>query len=205
VHGPFDVQTEAHASVQDPVFQGGVALCSSCHATRIADVLPLARDFEAARLDQQGLSCTGCHMPQAERALAVDPESGKPVGEPRRGRSHALLGPGDAKFCSKAFTFSVRQQPGRIRVQIANEAGHRIPGLANLRAFAGKLRLLDQQGASLWEQPFVINSDNPLFVQETRIVDLPPVKGTASLQVLVDHIFDGRTLARVVEQTLEVR
>lgn len=205
IHGPFGAETTAHASVQDAAFQGSSALCSSCHGTRIADVLPVAKDFEAAKLEQQGLSCTGCHMPQLERALAVEPGTDKPSGPVRRGRSHALLGPGDPAFCAKAFAFAVKVHQGRVRVQIGNEAGHRIPGLIGLRSFPMKLRLLDEKGACLHEQPFTISSDNPLQVQEVRFVDLPQPKGTVSLQVLVDHVFDGRTVARVVEQTLEVR
>src|SRR5690606_31629973 len=97
IAGPFGAETDAHATVAHPAFPegGSVALCGSCHDTRIGPVLPLVRDFVAARLAERGKSCIGCHMPRATRAIAVDPVTGRPAGPERRGRSHALRGPSD--------------------------------------------------------------------------------------------------------------
>lgn len=206
IHGPFGAATDAHPSVQDPAFteRGSLGLCGSCHGTRIAGVEPLARDFETSGLLEQGKSCIGCHMPGLERHLAVDPDSGQPVGERRRGRSHALRGPGDAEFCASAFAFAARRAGDRLVVEVGNEAGHRVPGL-DLRRFALRFLQVDARDATLHEHPFTVSTENPLLVRETRRLELPLQAGTVAVRIQVDHQFAGRTVARVLDVRLELR
>ena len=61
IHGPFGTTTEAHPTERDLTFteRGSTALCASCHALAIADVLPLAAEFAAANLAAKGRSCVG--------------------------------------------------------------------------------------------------------------------------------------------------
>ncbi len=209
IHGPFGAATDAHRSVKDPVFgdQGSTALCSSCHATAIADVLPLARDFAEAGLQAKGKSCVGCHMAAVERPLAVDPATGAAAGPARHGRSHALRGPGDPLFCAEAFALTVAAHGAGLRLRVRNKAGHRVPGLARLRAFVMRFRVVDGGGRTLHELPFTVDGDNPLLVGETRILDLPRPDGAVAVLATVHHRFGDTTRGgtQVLDERLEIR
>jgi hypothetical protein len=169
IAGPYGAPTEAHESAADPAFgeRGSVHLCRSCHDLRIGPVLPLARDFVAADLGARGKSCIGCHMPAVLRPIAVDPATGAALGGPRRGRSHALRGPGDPEFCAEAFKLGVGAADGRIEVAIGNRAGHRVPGLTT-RVFAFRLEQQAADGRTLQQDEILISAENPLWVAETR-------------------------------------
>jgi hypothetical protein len=200
--GPFGAETTAHASAADPAFQGQgtTALCSGCHDLRIADVLPLAREFAAAGLAADGRSCASCHRPAVTRPLAVDPASGAASGPARPGRSHALLGPDDAAFCAKAFEFRVDRRGKATIVHVVNAAGHGVPGLVARRVFVIALRQLDAAGRMLHEQTIRISGDNRLLVGEDREVPLDRRPGAVRLAVQVDHVHLGKLLATVVQQ-----
>ncbi|MCA8958657.1 MAG: hypothetical protein KDC87_21450, partial [Planctomycetes bacterium] len=131
IHGPFGAKTDAHESVKDPMFaeKNSSGLCLSCHSTKIDVVLPVGRDFKSAKLAEKGKSCVGCHMPEVERHMAVSPVNGKPTGEKRKGRSHAMLGPNDAEFCALAFKLSATKADGKLVLHMENGAGHGVPGL----------------------------------------------------------------------------
>lgn len=207
VHGPFGAETSAHPTIRDPLFQapGSNALCRSCHDTAIADVLPLGREFVAAGLESKGQSCVGCHMRERTRPIAIDPASGEPAGPVRKGRSHTLLGPTDAEFCGSAFAFAARRSGGRLQVDIHNRAGHGIPGLVRRREFPVSLQQRDAQGRTLAEHRLVFSSDNRLLADEVRRLWLDSRPGVVALSVRVDHLFDGKTIATVVDQTLEIQ
>jgi hypothetical protein len=202
--GPFGAATEAHDSAADPTFQGAgsTALCSGCHDLRIADVLPLAREFAAAGFGADGRSCASCHMPAVTRPLAVDPASGAATGPARAGRSHALLGPDDAAFCQQAFEFRVEQRGKATLVHVANTAGHGVPGLVARRVFAIALRQLDAAGRVLHEQTVRISGDNRLLVGEDREVQICRQPGAVRVAVQVDHYYLGKLLATLVQQEL---
>lgn len=205
IHGPFGATTSAHPTERDLTFteRGSTGLCASCHGTRIADVLPLAAEFAAAGLAERGKSCVGCHMPEVVRPLAVDPESGKPVGEPRHGRSHELLGPDDPGFCGDAFALRARRQGDQIVVILHNRAGHGVPGLQT-RSFPILVRQRDSKGRTLHEHPFALSSDNRLLVDEERRLTVPAAPGTLDLQVQIDHRLAGKFLATVTNLVLEI-
>ena len=123
MHGPSGIATSAHPTVKDATFRrrGSYGLCRSCHDMRIADVLPLAREFERGGLALDDSSCVGCHMTTAARAGA-GPFAGEPA-VPRRGRSHRLLGPSDAEFCGSGFLFRVERRDGKLGLILTNEIG----------------------------------------------------------------------------------
>jgi Cytochrome c554 and c-prime len=206
LHGPFDLKTDAHPTVRDPSFvaRESVALCSGCHDLRIADVLPVAKEFMASGLPAQGKTCTGCHMPAVERPLAIAPATGKPAGEARKGRSHALLGPGNAEFCKRAFEFAVDVAADKLTLHVRNKAGHGVPGLVRQRSFPMVFTQLDAAGKVLDTRRFTVSSDNRLLVEEDRRVELVRKPGAVALSVEVDHVFMGKTVATLVQQRLEL-
>ena len=94
IHGPYGSQTDAHPSVKNEAFsdQGSVNLCASCHAVKIADVLPVAKDFLRAGLDKKGMSCTKCHMPEVVRHSAISPATAPSRVPPRQYRPPIMAG-----------------------------------------------------------------------------------------------------------------
>lgn len=205
VHGPRGPATEAHATHKDPVFQrpASVALCRGCHDLRIADVLPLAREYARSSHANDGQGCVGCHMPAVDRAAMTHADGGIAAPE-RRGRSHRLLGPDDEAFCGSAFAFRLASRQGGLRLFVANTAGHGIPGLARHRTFAVRLLLQGRDRRVLHEEALLFSGSNRLLVDEERQIDLPRPEGVVALQVLVDHHFAGRRIATVLDQTLDL-
>ena len=204
MHGPFGAKTDAHPTEKDPAFseQGAVNLCASCHGTKIGPVLPVADDFVEAKMAEKGKSCTGCHMPEIERHLAVSPVTGKPVGEKRMTRSHVVLGPGDPEFCAKAFELSARKDGKDVVLVIANKAGHRVPGLT-LRKFVVRAHQQGADGKNLSEQVVEISSENELRAEEAREFRFAAAADLANLRVQIDHVLEGTKQATVVDQTLQ--
>jgi len=206
VHGPTGPATTAHATVADPAFlrRGSVGLCTGCHDLRIADVLPLGRDFIAAGLLDDGESCVGCHMDPVQRAPAQDPATGQDNVPVRRGRSHRLLGPADPLFCASAFLLRVERDARGTALVVANGAGHGVPGLARLRTFDFRLQWLDRTGRALGADSFQISWQHRLLAEEHRRVPLRMVDGAVAVRVQVDHIFAGQKPATVIDRTLEL-
>ena len=163
IHGPFGAKTDAHKSVKDALFTDASKLCMSCHSTKIDIVLPVGRQFRNAELEKKGKSCAGCHMPEITRHLAIDPDTGKPVGDKRKGRSHALLGPRDPEFCATAFKLSTKKNGDELVLTIENGAGHDVPGLRT-RAFHFLVSQKDKGGKTLSDKTVVIDAENPLEV-----------------------------------------
>jgi hypothetical protein len=199
IHGPHEVRTDAHPTVRDGTFSrtGSTLLCRGCHDLRIADVLPLARDFDRAGFLADDESCVGCHMERTARTPAAG-------GPPRSGRSHRLLGPADAEFCASALLLRVERQGGAPVLVIHNGAGHGVPGLARLRSFAVHVALLDADGKPLASRDLAISSADRLMADEERRVALPAAAGAVALSVRVDHWFLGKKIATVLDKKLEL-
>lgn len=209
VHGPDGRTTDAHPTSKDPAFagRGSVALCSSCHDLRIADVLPLAREFRAARdgdEDASDASCIGCHMETVKRQVANDRATGAPVGEERAGRSHRLLGPGDAEFCAQAFDARIEGQGAAATLVLRNGAGHGVPGLARLRSFALAVQWLDAKGQTLHEDRASISWQDRLLVDEERRWFRPRELRAVAVRFRVDHVFADQKPVRVLDRTWEL-
>ncbi len=207
VHGPDGATTDAHGTVKDPTFRGSgsVALCVSCHDMRIADVLPLGREFRAAHQeDDADATCVSCHMESVRRVNAEDPKTGAPVGEARAGRSHALLGPSDAEFCASAFSFELVRAGKGPELVLRSGAGHGVPGLARIRSFPMRIQLLSKSGAVLREESVTFSWQNRLLADEERRWALPATSGAVALRVRVDHIFADQKPTTVVDRTWEL-
>jgi nitrate/TMAO reductase-like tetraheme cytochrome c subunit len=147
--GPFGAATDAHRSLKDPRFGGERrdALCATCHRTNVGPVLGLAKDFELTEQAAKGRSCVGCHMAPIERAAANAPPGAEPREHAlRAGRSHALQTPRDPSFLARAFELRARSINGRTEVELANVAGHRVPGLVG-RRLTITATLLDAAGS----------------------------------------------------------
>lgn len=206
IHGPFGAETDAHPSVKDPTFTSGnvVALCSSCHATKIGPVLPVARDYKRSGFfEKKKKSCVDCHMPKVERHLAVSMVTGKPVGEKRMTRRHRVLGPRDAEFCAKAFDLHVRKDGADVVLTIGNEAGHRVPGL-KLRQFPVRVVQIGAKDAELDRAEIVIDHENPLKVLESREFRFPAAEGARAVRVEIDHRFQDQLVATVLTRRLDL-
>ncbi len=209
VHGPNGASTDAHKTEKDPTFQGrgAVALCTGCHDMRIADVLPLGREFLAATADDGDgdATCVSCHMESVRRAVAEDPGTGKQSGELRAGRSHALLGPLDADFCASAFLFTVEMAKGQASLVLRCGAGHGVPGLARLRSFLVRVQWLDKAAAVLREDTTTISWQNRLLVDEERKWEQPADRKAVALRVRVDHTFADRKPSNILDRTWELQ
>jgi hypothetical protein len=206
MHGPFGAKTDAHPSEKNPAFTdaGSTMLCASCHRTKIGPVLPVAKDFEEAKMAEQGKSCVGCHMVEVERHLAVSMVTGQPVGEKRKGRKHDVLGPNDPEFCGKAFRITARTDGKDAVLMVENEAGHRVPGLT-LRKFVFAVRCLDGSNKALGDGArFEISSENELLATEKREFRLPAPAGLELLEVTVEHMFEDQSRGVVKKVTVEL-
>ncbi|MEZ5962335.1 MAG: multiheme c-type cytochrome [Planctomycetota bacterium] len=206
MHGPFGSKTDAHPTEQDPTFEIGnsSALCASCHRTKIGPVLPLARDFEEAKLAEAGKSCVGCHMPEVERHMAVSMVTGKPVGEKRKTRRHDVLGPGDADFCGKAFRLAARLDGKDVVLVVENEAGHRVPGLT-MRKFVFTARFLDGNKKELGSAERVeISAENELLAAEKREFRFAARDGLEMLEVEIEHFFADKSRGVLKKATVEL-
>lgn len=205
--GPFGSKTDAHPSQKHPAFTGtgSVSLCKSCHSTKIGPVLPLGRDYDtySEKLGDQAKTCVECHMPPIERELAVSMVTGKPVGEKRMTRSHQVLGPRDVEFCKKAFGLTAKVDDKDLVVSIANEAGHRIPGL-KLRQFAVTVTQLGTDGGPLAKHDITLSHENEIKVLETRDFRFDLAAGAAAVELRIDHVFNNELVATVVAEKIDL-
>jgi nitrate/TMAO reductase-like tetraheme cytochrome c subunit len=213
VHGPNgptlaegDRPARMHQTQKNAAFgkRGSFVLCSSCHDMAIADVLPLAREFRAAGLQDEDLSCIGCHMAAKTRAPAVDPTTKAPIGGERRGRSHRLLGPMDPEFCATAFEIDVAREGNTVVALLGTGAGHGVPGLARLRWFDIQFLLVDSKSREVTRKNLRISWEDRLMVDEVRRIVLPKANGAVALRVLVDHVFDGQFIATVLDREIKL-
>ena len=191
VHGPWGETTDAHASAKDARFEGAGsnALCSACHRTNIGPVIGIAKDFE-----DSGLACVHCHMAPIERMLA----DGK---RKRPGRSHALQTPRDPDFLARAFAPTLVRRGELTLVQIANAAGHRLPGLIE-RKFRFEAQAFDASGAELGRAGSLIDTRSSLGPKAVLEFELPA--GVAYVRLQGSHI-DPRQEQPVVFLERELR
>jgi hypothetical protein len=195
IHGPYGATTDAHATRRDPAFRAPDVdhLCASCHATKIGPVLPVAKDFLASTLREEGKSCVDCHMPRIERPLAV--VDGKPSAV-RWTRDHRMRGPSDPEFLASAFTLAVRADGDDVELLVTNEAGHRVPGLT-LRSFPIVVAQLDADRRELRTDTVTISSENELATAETRHFRFRRLPNATRARVVLEHRFQGRRVAVV--------
>lgn len=189
--GPWGAETDAHASAVGESFTSAAAsnqLCISCHRTTIGPVIGIAKDFEVTGQEGKGLSCVGCHMRPVERPAAiVDGEA----GAVREGRSHALQTPRDPRFAALAFGLSARVDGGEIVVVVANQAGHRVPGLTT-RSFLFRVDVQAADGSSLGTGELDITNRAYLPADGTHEIRVQPDGGEpARIHVTAHHTTPG--------------
>lgn len=204
IHGPYGSKTDAHPVEKHPAFTAAnvYGLCASCHDTNIGPVLAVARDFKKAKLAAQGKSCTGCHMREVERHIAVN-ALGKPVGEQRKGRQHDILGPSDKEFLASAFKLGAKKNGKDVEVLVANEAGHKVPALT-LRRFRFHVRQLDASGKELAHDKFELHHENLLEVLEQRHFPFPLKEGARAVEVSGEHVFEDAVVAEFLKTKLDL-
>lgn len=159
--GPFGAKNGAHASTQHALFTADSKseLCIACHATSIGPVIGIAKDFVDTDQAAKGKSCVACHMQPLERPIAEQKDHAAfPV---RAGRSHALQTPRDPSFLRRAFAFRAEARDGQVVVIVANECGHRVPGLID-REIALAAELLDGASAVTARGSIVIQKNSSL-------------------------------------------
>jgi hypothetical protein len=137
--GPTGAATPDHPTRKSDVMIGAGtnALCAACHSTTVGPVIGIAKDFFAAKQADKGLSCVGCHFAPLR-------EVGDGAEE-RVVKSHEVQTPRDPAFLRLAFRLSARAEKDGARVEIANAAGHRVPGLIG-REIEFEVRALDAAG-----------------------------------------------------------
>jgi len=204
--GPWGAPTDAHRSVKSTSFAGERRndLCITCHRTTIGPVIGIARDFVETGQAAKGKSCVGCHMDVELRPAAVDRDG--VASEEKIGRSHFLNGPSDPEFLASAFAASVRGEGGAVTVVLANQAGHRVPGLLT-RSLRFEARLVDEAGTERARGELVIDAD--AYLPADGVVSLPLGGRGAEQGVRVElvgfhHAPGVEAPVRFLEQELEV-
>ena len=92
-----------------------VDACMSCHNQH-----QTTDQWRASHYAQQGIHCTNCHMPEAERK--------RPDGTIRKGRSHVYPGAHDKAMLAKAGTFAAKKDGSDLVLSLTNTgAGHNFP------------------------------------------------------------------------------
>jgi hypothetical protein len=157
--GATGAETSAHKSAKsEHMSEKSSAMCAVCHSTNIGPVVGIAKDFVAAKLEEKGKSCVGCHMAVVER---------KPSdGAAHAGRSHEIQTPRDPTFLARAFEPSVRLEGGKTIVVLKNKAGHRIPGLIG-RKIEFQVEVLAADGKPAAKGSLVLDTKNYLPVEKS--------------------------------------
>jgi len=213
ISGPFGAKTDAHESVKSEHFTavGSVELCNSCHKAPPSPVLPIGKDFERTYANPERKTCIECHMPEVERAMAYDPETKKPTGPVRTGRSHRVLGPTDPEFCAGAFELSAVVKDGQVVLSVENQAGHRVPGLY-IRVFDFEVTQLDAGGVELAKDQCAITGKRGERLEVLSMLEFPfeAKPGAAKVRVVVrQRLLDEKRsvdedLGTVLTQTLDL-
>jgi hypothetical protein len=163
--GPRGAPTDAHKSTRSDTMigAGSNALCAACHRTSVGPVIGIAKDLELPELASKGLSCVGCHMGPT-RTVEVG-------GEQRIVRTHELQSPRDPAFLALAFGLSARRDGKNTLIDVANHAGHRVPGLIG-REIEFRATLLDAAGKELGEAKLLLDTSSYLPAGEKLSIEL---------------------------------
>jgi hypothetical protein len=158
--------------------------CAACH-----DQHQTVEQWRASAWAAEGVDCSGCHLPERERAL--------PGGGSAAGRDHGMWGGHDLALVASAVALRARRAGGAVVVEVENvRAGHHFP--TDERSRAGDLfwRPLDGQGPGggrgawrhLWRfrSPYRHEVDLPdtlLPAHETKRVVIEDPEAAGALEV----------------------
>ncbi len=161
IWGPYDDSAAPHPTGFDPGFRT-VQVCYRCHnvvsgPAQFYNVGPCGTyaEYEGRYyMQERGLICQSCHMPQVDRPVA----EGGPV---RRGRQHLWRGGHDPEMIKQAVAVQVEAVPVdpapgqevQFTLTLVNAgAGHKIPSGDPDRFFTVEFIVRDEAGAVLSEQ-----------------------------------------------------
>jgi hypothetical protein len=180
--GPWGAPTSAHRSAKSDAMteKASSAMCAVCHSTNIGPVVGIAKDFVAAKFEEKGKSCIGCHMAPVERKPADGAADGS---APKPGRSHAIQTPRDPSFLALAFEPSLKTAGGKSVVSIQNRAGHRIPGLIG-RKIEFQAEVLSADGKKIGQGSLVLDARTYLPVEKSVEVPLSATGASVHLRGL---------------------
>ncbi|MEK6617885.1 MAG: multiheme c-type cytochrome [Nitrospirota bacterium] len=187
--GPFDDSVAPHPTRFDPAFRT-TEVCYRCHNVvsgplQFYNVGPCGTyaEYEGKYfMQERGMICQSCHMPEVERPVAV----GGPI---RQGRRHLWRGGHDPEMIKRAVAVQVQADPPapkaganvRFTLTLINAgAGHKIPTGDPDRHFTvefvvqdGQEKVLDQQTETmgrwiLWQPVILELHDNRLLPLASR-------------------------------------
>jgi hypothetical protein len=189
IYGPFEDSAAPHATKFDPNFRTA-QICFRCHnvvsgPAQFYNVGPCGTyaEYEGKYfMQERGFICQSCHMPEVDRAVAVN-------GPIRRGRQHSWRGGHDPAMIQRAVAVQVKAdtvvpKPGDrlgVTLTVINAgAGHKIPTGDPDRYFTiefsvvdGQGRVVDQQSSTmgrwiLWQPAILELYDNRLLPLASR-------------------------------------
>ena len=210
--GPFDDSVAPHPTKFDPSFRT-TQVCYRCHNVvsgpaqlyRVGPCGTYAEYEGKFFMQERGMICQSCHMPEVERPVA----NGGPI---RQGRRHLWRGGHDPEMIKRAVAVQVKTDPVtpkageqvRFTLTLINAgAGHKIPTGDPDRHFTVEFSVQDQQGKVLdrqtdtmgrwilWQPAIVELYDNRLLPLASRDYTfsyrLPTEQGKVTLKALVRY------------------
>jgi len=212
IMGPFDDSVAPHPTKFDPSFRTA-QVCSRCHNVvsgpaqlyRVGPCGTYAEYEGKFFMQERGMICQSCHMPEVERPVA----NGGPI---RQGRRHVWRGGHDPEMIKRAVAVQVKSHPVtpkageqvRFTLTLINAgAGHKIPTGDPDRHFTVEFSVQDQQGKILdrqtdtmgrwilWQPAIVELYDNRLLPLASRDYTfsyrLPTEQGKVTMKALVRY------------------
>ncbi len=212
IMGPFDDSVAPHPTKFDPSFRT-TQICYRCHNVvsgpaqlyRVGPCGTYAEYEGKFFMQERGMICQSCHMPEVERPVA----NGGPI---RQGRRHLWRGGHDPEMIKRAVAVQVKTDPVtpkageqvRFTLTLINAgAGHKIPTGDPDRHFTVEFSVQDQQGKILdrqtdtmgrwilWQPAIVELYDNRLLPLASRDYTfsyrLPTEQGKVTLKALVRY------------------
>ncbi len=192
VHGPHGKSCDAHESVKSKLFDAGsIDLCQSCHRVAPKPVISLGKDFEKSDLAKEGKNCRTCHMPDFEGHATFDEQSGEPIGEKRKIKSHAFVGASHKEMTAKAFELKAQKTEKGWKLSLHNLCGHRLPGL-ELRRYTLRFSLVDAASKELSHKEAVISEDEPIKLGASIDVELTSAEAAQHASVKIHHSWQAK-------------
>ncbi|HKW87027.1 MAG TPA: multiheme c-type cytochrome [Nitrospiraceae bacterium] len=212
IMGPFDDSVAPHPTKFDPSFRT-TQVCYRCHNVvsgpaqlyRVGPCGTYAEYEGKFFMQERGMICQSCHMPEVERPVA----EGGPI---RQGRRHLWRGGHDPEMIKRAVAVQVKADPAtpkagervRFTLTLINAgAGHKIPTGDPDRHFTVEFIVQDEEGKVLdrqadtmgrwilWQPAIVEIYDNRLLPLASRDYTfsyrLPTEQGRVTLKTLVRY------------------
>ncbi len=162
VIGPYGDTAAPHPTRRDPMMTEGMGTCRNCHVVSgkrwdtFYRIPPCGTVAEIRESTDDGIDCTGCHMPDVVR-----PASDGAIARP--GRKHLWKGGHDPDTVRRALRVRVNleavKNTGNRRVSVALTnvgAAHYLPTGTPDRHLTVEMRLTDGTGVPLKEETYTL-------------------------------------------------